>query len=259
MAQLWKIRMKLRSAAIKARLWLVDGQFMTSKFGPRMRVRRLDYTRRIALLREGAGIEYYEDVFEEVSRLREGMAFFDFGANAGLFTLVASSRVGPGGVVFAFEPSITVYQDLIDNIVENGAFNVVPFNLALGADDGFVQFDEGKKDHSGIASVSPEGARRCAQLTLDGLSDALECLCGDRSIALKMDIEGAEVLALQAMTRLLSNSRLETAIVEVDDALLSRFGASSGDLYTIFTSHGFRSRFGMGHGKHYNEVFTRIT
>ena len=38
--------------------------------------------------------------------LRPGDVFVDVGANIGLFTLIAASRVGPTGRVIAFEPSL---------------------------------------------------------------------------------------------------------------------------------------------------------
>lgn len=257
MGQLWKIRRKLQSGITKTHLLLNEGRFLQSKFGPKMRVRRLDYTRRVALLRAGPGVEFYEDVFAEVDQLRRGMAFFDIGANAGLFTLIASARVGSNGLVLAFEPSMAVFKDLVDNLVENGATNVVPFNIALGSADELVSFDAGKDTHSGIASVSREGTARCAQFRFDGLFDAIDAMCGDRAMVMKMDIEGAEVHALRSMTRLLGSPNLEKVVVEVDDALLQRFGTSERDLYEIFAHQGFDAKFGLGHGDHYNEIFTR--
>jgi len=212
----------------------------------------------MALLREGPGIEHYEDVFAEVDQLGDGMAFLDFGANAGLFTLVASSRVGPNGVVFAFEPSIGVFKDLIDNIVENHCANVVPFNIALGGSDGLVKFDQGKPTHSGIAMISPQGNGLCAQVRFDGLFDAVMAICCDRNIVIKMDIEGAEVLALRSMNRLLASPQLCKAIIEVNEVQLSRFKTTPKELYDQFSAHGFSARVGMCHSGHYNEVFFRL-
>ena len=37
--------------------------------------------------------------------LKPGMTVLDVGANIGLYSILAAKRVGPGGSVWAFEPS----------------------------------------------------------------------------------------------------------------------------------------------------------
>jgi len=39
-------------------------------------------------------------------RVQSGDVFYDIGANIGLYTLVAGKRVGPAGMVYAFEPHV---------------------------------------------------------------------------------------------------------------------------------------------------------
>jgi len=46
--------------------------------------------------------ETYSELF--VSLLRPGMTVVDGGAHVGLYTLLGSRGVGPGGIVFAVEP-----------------------------------------------------------------------------------------------------------------------------------------------------------
>src|SRR5439155_930915 len=55
-------------------------------------------------LRKGA---FEADELAFVERfVRPGMTVLDLGAHHGLYTLLASKRVGPKGKVFAFEPSV---------------------------------------------------------------------------------------------------------------------------------------------------------
>ena len=51
--------------------------------------------------------------------LRPGDVFVDGGANIGLFSLVAASRVGPAGRVLAFEPASSTRAQLSRNVTLN--------------------------------------------------------------------------------------------------------------------------------------------
>src|SRR3546814_4088423 len=95
-----------------------------------------------------------------VERLEEGDCFIDVGANCGLFSIMAGQRVGPGGLVLAFEPCQQTFSRLVDNIETNGLKNILPFRLALADMSGIVELDSGSTGHSGryaIASASSGG------------------------------------------------------------------------------------------------------
>jgi FkbM family methyltransferase len=79
----------------------------------------------------------WRDTFEESERnfaekkIKPGMRVLNIGANAGLYTIIASKLVGPNGIVQAFEPSSQNFMLLKKNIEQNGCDNVVASNLAL--------------------------------------------------------------------------------------------------------------------------------
>lgn len=77
------------------------------------------------------------DCFEHAERdfiaayARRGMHVFNIGANIGLYSILASLRVGPDGKVHAFEPSTETYARLMRNLRLNGCDNVTAVQLAL--------------------------------------------------------------------------------------------------------------------------------
>ena len=62
-----------------------------------------------------------------------GDTVVDVGANVGTVTLAQANRVGPSGVVHAFEPQRIIHQLLATSLTLNGLLNVRTYATALGA------------------------------------------------------------------------------------------------------------------------------
>ncbi len=56
--------------------------------------------------------------------LRPGMVFLDVGAHVGLYSVVAATRVGAHGKVYAFEASSETFGVLVGNVAENAHFQI---------------------------------------------------------------------------------------------------------------------------------------
>jgi FkbM family methyltransferase len=185
-----------------------------------------------------------------------GGIFLDVGANCGLFSLLAARRLTEGMVV-AFEPNPVTYQLLLENIRLNQARNVIPLNLALGdADDVFgLSFDA---THSGLSHLTPARPARFTVPVLDVARFSwLERLAADKSVFVKIDVEGYELAVIAGLLRTAFASNIRMMIVEIDDANLSSFGHRSENLYGLLQEVGFEPRYGAGSSAHYDEVFTR--
>jgi hypothetical protein len=87
--------------------------------------------------------------------LRSGMTVLDIGAHQGLYTLLASTWVGPNGRVFAFEPSRRERRSLWLNLRLNWCKNVRIQPLALGNDKGNFEFYIVQGQHNGCNSLRP--------------------------------------------------------------------------------------------------------
>jgi hypothetical protein len=71
--------------------------------------------------------------------LRPKMVFTDCGANLGVYTLLASVRVGSGGHVAAFEPVPATFARLTHHLRLSGCANVSAHPIALGARTGVAR------------------------------------------------------------------------------------------------------------------------
>jgi len=117
--------------------------------------------------------------------------FWDVGANVGFYSLLASELVG-SGKVFAFEPVPRNLSYLRRHLTLNRVTNVEVFAVAVSDRNGTASFEVEKTGAMG--HLSGEGSITVPVATLDSLAEAGKVLPPDY---VKMDIEGAELLALR--------------------------------------------------------------
>ena len=121
------------------------------------------------------------------------MTAFDVGAHAGYFTLLLSRSVRSHGRVFAFEPEPTNIEHLRQHVRINGLTNVEIVEAAAADAGGSSRFD--KTAASMMGHLSRDGSAQVQTVRLDDFPTP---------DIIKMDIEGAETLALLGATRILS-------------------------------------------------------
>lgn len=145
--------------------------------------------------------------------LRPGHVMYDVGANFGFHALLASRLVGSTGQVIAFEPwpqNVIAMQDFLSM---NNCCNVQCRQEAISAGTGSATFYGG----SSLAQASlqhQEGpTTQVASVTLDEVVKTSK-----RPNFVLMDIEGAEVSALEGATGLISGSHPPTLLVEIHGA-----------------------------------------
>lgn len=168
---------------------------------------------------------------------RESMTVVDVGANVGYYSLLAARRVGKGGRVFAIEPNAAAYAMLLQNIAANEYHSITPFNKCISHRSGRALFriDRAVAGESGML---PQGeAEREDTITVD--TGTLDDLLPDGGVdVLKMDIEGAEGLALMGASRLLRSCRPQI-FMEFVPALLMKMGTPPADVFRMIKLHGY--------------------
>jgi len=143
--------------------------------------------------------------------IRPGMTVYDVGANIGYVTLMTAKRTGAQGMVFAFEALPDNVERLRRN-VELNAFTdrVNIFDGAVAASAGEVKFLVHPSGGMGKAAGSAgRDEQYLREITVPGISlDEFVYAQGNPPPqAVKMDIEGGEVMALPGMKRVLAEAR----------------------------------------------------
>jgi len=126
------------------------------------------------------------------AHLRPGDVVYDIGAHVGLYTLISSSRVQPGGHVYAFEPLPRNLQYLRRHIELNHLSNCTVVDAAVSDSTGLRRFDPTVHDSAG--HFSSDGAVSVQSI---GLDDFFSKGRGIRPPnAIKVNAEGAEMEVL---------------------------------------------------------------
>lgn len=147
--------------------------------------------------------------------LRPGDIFVDAGANIGYYTVLASGLVGAKGHVISCEMIPETAKSLRDNVSLNKCSNVTVVEGALGAAAGQIIKASVLEGRSGQASIARKSGEKEIAVRTITLADVLRNT--ERIRLMKMDLEGAELGALQG---------LETDLAKVDTIIFENQGDS---------------------------------
>ena len=128
--------------------------------------------------------------------LQNGDTVYDIGANIGYFSLEFARSVGPSGTVFSFEPHPGIHSVLQRNIERNNYKNVKVLPYACGDKTGNTQLhfsSQNQGNHKIISTPNMHGSTKINITTLD------KFISETPPRIIKMDIEGAEFLALKGI------------------------------------------------------------
>lgn len=139
-----------------------------------------------------AGYDYFTAA-ELARHIRPGSVVLDAGAHHGYFTLFCARRVGPEGLVVAFEPGPEHQPWLRRNVELNGLTNVRIVEAAVGAKPGVTRFAKNR--------VYGQKGVDVKVVTLD---DTVAQLGIPRVDAVKIDVEGFESEVLEGASRVLA-------------------------------------------------------
>ncbi len=144
--------------------------------------------------------------------LRPGDVFIDAGANDGLYSLFASTRVGEAGMVWAFEPSQREFERLSEHIRINGFKNICPLRMALSNFEGSAELSVADHEHAGLNTLRDfvhPGITQIRKETVDVRT--LDRLVHEHDLrrvdAMKLDVEGEEGYVLEGARNILENMR----------------------------------------------------
>src|SRR5712664_2651602 len=192
-------------------------------------------------LRNG-GFESAELLFVQ-RYLKQGMTALDIGAHHGLYTLLASKRVGPSGKVLAFEPSPRERKQLVRNVRINFCSNVHIEPYALGKEPARNNLYVVEGGEDGCNSLRPPAVQSETRtvpvevITLDAIASKLGLTKVD---FVKLDVEGAELDVLKGALGLLQTAPRPVFLVEVYDIRTHPWGYEAREIVEFLYQRGYR-------------------
>jgi len=174
--------------------------------------------------------------------VRPGMVIFDIGANLGYYTCLSAKLVGPKGAVHAFEPDSITFRRLKRSVEHNNLIPPVHLNqCAVYEESGkmLTLYTSGSNADRGVSSIIYEW--KYFQNTSEVVSKSVDDYVLQNSIEdidlVKIDIEGAEMLALRGMTEMLSRNPPKAIVMELTSGGLS----SPHDIIGFLVQFGYRA------------------
>lgn len=182
-------------------------------------------------------LKYYKKSFDEDLRkfvekyVKVSDIVWDIGANCGTFSAFCISK-GIKNQILAIEPDIFLSNILVKN---SQSYNIFPISAAISNDLSILNLNiayRGRASNS-LSLVNPrgeEGGKRYVQPVISLTLDWLVSIRGIPDIV-KLDIEGAELLALQGGKDLMEYGKTKF-IVEIDESNLE-------NVIKLFDSYGY--------------------
>ena len=139
----------------------------------------------------GSPAYYQEGPYEMAgAKLVPGDYVVDAGANIGLFSILASEKIGEAGKVFSFEPVSQTKGLLLKNIHENRKENITVEEIALGSSRNDLEFI--KPENFGSSSCFFTGGFPKEKIKQTTLDDYVKEGKIEKINFIKADIEGME-------------------------------------------------------------------
>lgn len=167
--------------------------------------------------------------------LREDDVLYDIGGNVGMVALHAAKTC----TTVAFEPDPSYRRRLEVNAGLNPARRFLIEPIAIGDCDGKATLYT-----DGVEGNSPSLVERGERGSVSVATRTLDSLIAEERLpiptAIKLDIEGAEILALRGGVQLLTGPlRPRVLFIEVHDTMLEGFGSSSDEVYSLLAEYGY--------------------
>lgn len=175
--------------------------------------------------------------------LRPGMTVLDVGAHHGLYTLLASKKVGRNGRVIAFEASPRECRRLEKHVRFNRCSNVHIEQCAVGSEPGEADLFLVDGFQDWCNSLRPPDVPDPTHTVRVPVRRA-DAVLAERQISkvdfIKLDVEGAEKAFLQGATQLLQSASRPAILAEVQDVRTRPWGYPAREIIQFLIGMDYR-------------------
>src|SRR5579862_360717 len=184
--------------------------------------------------------EIYETQLAQffVSLVRPGALVLDLGAHVGLHSLLLSRLVGSNGRVVAVEPSPANVWLLKRHLAWNRCRNVEVTNAAVGSCEDQVRFSFWPDPTSGHAFENSLAGADRGEITKVRMTTIDRICAGCNPDLIKMDIEGAELLALRGAQETLARAA-PLLVVSLHPEAMQALSTTPVELVAFLASFGY--------------------
>jgi FkbM family methyltransferase len=175
--------------------------------------------------------------------LRRDMTVVDIGAHHGLYTLLASKRVGWDGHVIAIEPSPRECARLEKHLRLNRCSNVALVSCAAGEHPGETDLFLVDGFNDWCNSLRPPGIAeptRTVRVRVRRVDEILSNLKISKVDFVKLDVEGAELSVLYGAMQLLRREPRPAILAEVHDIRTAAWGYPAREIIQFLVRMDFR-------------------
>jgi len=175
--------------------------------------------------------------------LRRDMTVVDAGAHHGLYTVLASKRVGWNGRVIAIEPSPRECVRLEKHLRLNRCSNTELVSCALGEDPGEADLYlvDGVQDWcNSLRPPAVDEPVRTVRVFVRRLDDVLAELGVRKADFIKLDVEGAELSVLYGAMKLLHRESRPAILAEVQDTRTAAWGYAAREIIQFLIRMDYR-------------------
>lgn len=189
--------------------------------------------------------EIFMEIFESETQnfyaeiVKKGMVIFDIGANKGLYSLIAASKIEPDGKIVSFEPAPKAYDALVSNILLNNFTTIYPFKVGIADKQGEVIFNICKDDaYNSIGNNPLKPIKEKQVIKTISIDEFCESQNIDKIDLMKIDTEGAEELAIKGGIKTLSKDNGPLIICEYNSK--TDYGiANSTGMFNLLKKMGY--------------------
>ncbi|NEZ59932.1 FkbM family methyltransferase [Adonisia turfae] len=182
------------------------------------------------------GLYDYNEMFFLLRYLQPEDSFLDIGANVGVYSLLAASKISVGKI-YSFEALPKNYGRLEENIKLNSFDQVKSYSIAVSDTEGSIALNLAEGDSMPFVSsdFDNENSIIVATNTLDNL---LEDKPLKQLTLAKIDIEGAELLAFKGATSLLKQQLPYVWILELNNTI-NHFEHTEDEVVNFLRNFGY--------------------
>ncbi|MEW6221784.1 MAG: FkbM family methyltransferase [Candidatus Hadarchaeota archaeon] len=182
----------------------------------------------------------YEPLTTELVKqeVKKGDVVLDVGAHIGYFTLIFARLVGSTGKVFAFEPEPNNFVLLEKNVRANGYGNVALVQKAVSNKTEKIKLylsGDFTVDHA----IYNSGGKKFVSVDSTRPDDFIKNH-GWRVDFVKMDIQGAEGLAIEGMKSIIQENKNIKMVIEVWPVGHKKVGTNPRDFLEFLLKEGFK-------------------